>query len=139
MKPMLITKPGCRNLGALLEKGRRARGWSLDTLVDFIQNTTGETLSKAALSTLERGTVEPKFNTLAIIAAAGYVVNPEGIPYSLQDLWLIACEKLALDNQGDELALHSPSDFVGTRISRVGERCNEFSKFQSTNTERKIS
>lgn len=135
---MLITKPGCRNLGTLLEKGRRARGWSLDTLVDFIQNSTGETLSKAALSTLERGTVEPKFNTLAIIAAAGYVVNSEGIPYSLQDLWLIACEMLALDNQKDELALHSPSDFVGTRISRVGDRCNEFSKFQSTNIERKI-
>jgi transcriptional regulator with XRE-family HTH domain len=105
MKPMLITKLGCTNLGILLEKARRARGWSLDTLVDFIQQSTGETLSKTALSTLERGTVEPKFNTLAIIAAAGYVVNSEGISYSLQDLWLIACEATPSDHQTDALAL----------------------------------
>jgi transcriptional regulator with XRE-family HTH domain len=96
---MLMTKTGCQNLGALLEKARRSKGWSLDRLVDFIRESTGETLSKAALSTLERGTVEPKFNTLAIIAAAGYVVNSEEIPYSLQELLLIACEATPADNQ----------------------------------------
>lgn len=41
-------------------------------LVDFIQVLTGKKLSRAFICMLEQGTVEPKFNTLAITLITGW-------------------------------------------------------------------
>jgi transcriptional regulator with XRE-family HTH domain len=96
-----LTKSGLIRLGKLLEASRVARGWSLDRLVVEIHNQTGQMLTKSAISHLERGNVDPKWNTLALLTATGYVVKPSGDPYSVGELFAIASEQLDIDGSGE--------------------------------------
>ncbi len=92
----LITDKGRKCLGQVLKHFRAARGWSMDDLFMEINRVTGCTVSKATISELERGNTEPKWNTLAILAATGYMTHPAtGKPLTTTDLFAIACETLA--------------------------------------------
>lgn len=92
--PCLITGQGKRALGEILKKARERLGYSLDDLVDYILKKTGQTISKSSLSEIERGTVDPKWNTLSILAASGYL-DEAGEHYTVTELFEIACEKIS--------------------------------------------
>ncbi|MCS6814291.1 MAG: helix-turn-helix domain-containing protein [Cyanobacteria bacterium] len=99
----IITERGCKSLGQLIKRFREApkpgfpKGWSLDEFVAEIQQETGFTISKSTLSKLERGHSEPKWDTLAILAATGFLVNAKtGEPLTTAQLFEIACEQLSL-------------------------------------------
>lgn len=87
----LITKRGLETLGKVLKKHREDNNLSMDKLVAEINVKTGCFISKAAISDLERGNTEPKWDTLAILAASGYV------PYTVDQLFAIATERLEVD------------------------------------------
>lgn len=89
----LITDKGRKSLGQVLKYFRTGKGWSMDDLLLEINKKTGFTVSRATISELERGNNEPKWNTLAILAATGYAIHPAtGKPLSTTDLFAIACE-----------------------------------------------
>lgn len=87
----LITKNGLQNLGKVLKHYREQENWSMDKLTAYIKQKTGCFISKAAISDLERGNTEPKWDTLAILASSGY------IPFTVQELFAIASEQLTVD------------------------------------------
>ncbi|MFP4336989.1 MAG: helix-turn-helix domain-containing protein [Halothece sp.] len=96
MSVALTTEKGKKTLGLLLKYFREQQGWSLDELAEQIEVKTGYKLSKSTISQLERGNNEPKWNTLAILAATGYLVNPSsGQPLKTAELFEIACESLS--------------------------------------------
>lgn len=91
----LITDKGRKYLGQVLKHFRTSRSWSMDDLLSEINRVTGFTVSRATISELERGNNDPKWNTLAILAATGYMIHPAtGKPLSTTDLFAIACETL---------------------------------------------
>jgi len=65
-KVPVITKKGREKLGKVLKFHREALALSMDKFVIEIEKTTGRSVSKAAISDLERGNTEPKWDTLAI-------------------------------------------------------------------------
>jgi transcriptional regulator with XRE-family HTH domain len=75
-KPPLVTEAGRKALGELLKQSREAMSWSLDDLAVELRIRTGEKLSKSTLNNMERGINTPAWDTLAILAAVGYVKNP---------------------------------------------------------------
>jgi transcriptional regulator with XRE-family HTH domain len=87
----LITKNGLDALGKVLKHYRTVHNFSMDKLVAYINEKTGCFISKAAISDLERGNTEPKWDTLAILAASGY------LPYTVDQLFAIATERLAVE------------------------------------------
>ena len=100
-KVFIITEQGCRNLGQIIRQFRESPkpnsplGWSLDEFVAEIQRETGFLLSKSTLSKLERGHSEPKWDTLAILAATGFILNSRTQqPFTTAELFAIACEQL---------------------------------------------
>ena len=90
-KVPVINKKGREKLGKVLKFHREALGLSMDKFVAEIEKTTGRSVSKAAISDLERGNTEPKWDTLAILAASGF------FPYTVEELFAIATEKLEID------------------------------------------
>lgn len=93
----LLTPNGLKRLGKLLETSRLTRDWSLDRLVVEVHNRTGQMVTKSAISNLERGNVEPKWNTLALLSTAGYITKSSGEPYSTSELFAIASEQLEVN------------------------------------------
>lgn len=92
----VITEKGKKSLGQVLKYFREAQDWSLDDLFIEIHRVTGYTISRSAISQLERGLTDPKWNTLAILAATGYMIHPAtGQPLTTTDLFAIACETIA--------------------------------------------
>lgn len=75
MKKMLylITNQGKSRLGGILKKSRESNGWSLDDLIRIVEERTGHKLAKSTISSLERGNVSPRWDTLAILSASKYV------------------------------------------------------------------
>lgn len=91
----LITDKGRKSLGQVLKHFRTAKRWSMDDLLIEINRVTGFTVSRATISELERGNNEPKWNTLAILAATGYMIHSAtGKPLTTTELFAIACETL---------------------------------------------
>lgn len=87
----LLTRKGRDNLGKVLKYYRLKQNWSMDQLVEKIKTTTQYSVSKAAISDLERGNTEPRWDTLAILAASGY------LPYTVDQLFAIASEQINPD------------------------------------------
>jgi transcriptional regulator with XRE-family HTH domain len=71
-------------------------GISLDDLSEYIRTKTGGYfVAKQTLSRLENGSTEPKWNTIAILAASQLLRHPvTGVPYKPEDYFAIACERL---------------------------------------------
>ncbi|HEY9884711.1 MAG TPA: helix-turn-helix transcriptional regulator [Thermosynechococcaceae cyanobacterium] len=93
-KPKLWTMPGLSRLGKEILRSRKEQGWSQDRLVEVIRERTGQEITKQTISRLERGGQMPERNTLAIIAAAQFIRNRAGIPYTEAQLSDIASEVL---------------------------------------------
>lgn len=91
-KPRLWTKTGLQQLGDLIKRSREAHGWSQRTLADYIEEQTGHRVSDSSLSGLERANREPNWNTLAIVAAAQFVLKEDGLPYTAEEFSAIASE-----------------------------------------------
>jgi len=91
--PSFITEYGKRALGELVRSSREQIGWTLDDLVVELRKATGQKLSKTAISNLERGYSTPAWDTLAMLAAVGYIKDPATrTPLTPHDLFDIACE-----------------------------------------------
>ena len=89
------TKRGLEALGEILREARKARGWSQRDLSQFVCQKTGYKISDRSIGNLENNTGEPKYNTVALIAASGFVINPAtGMPFTEDDFINIACEVL---------------------------------------------
>lgn len=96
----LWTKRGLTVLGKTIRAARIAKGWSLDTASEATQLATNgrAKISKKTIGNVENGIGEPKYNTLAAIAAAGFVVNSAGHPLTEADFIDIACELIDPEN-----------------------------------------
>lgn len=95
---LLTTEQGRKNLGSLLKYFRERKKWSLDDIYAEILAKTGHSISKSALSALERGNSEPRWNTLSILSASGIYFNPQtGKPFTTSEFFEIACEKLQFE------------------------------------------
>lgn len=89
------TKRGLEALGEVLREARKARGWSQRDLSQFVYQQTGHKISDRSIGNLENNTGEPKYNTVAVLAASGFVINPgTGKPFTEDDFINIACEML---------------------------------------------
>jgi transcriptional regulator with XRE-family HTH domain len=64
-------------LGKIVAQARNARGLSQREAIRFIAEKTGRTIADKTLSNLENGVGEPKYSTLAIVAAAELVRNAQ--------------------------------------------------------------
>lgn len=111
----IMTKAGLIALGQLLEHSRKRLGWSQDELLSQIKARTGCTISKSAISALERGNSKPGWDTLSILAATNYVQNPTNKPYTTTELFMIACER------ADYLSLYSPSKAAEASVAYTSQ------------------
>lgn len=93
-KPKLWTRKGLQALGDLMLAARERLKLSQRGVSALIEERTDCYVSDKSLSDIERGNKEPKWNTLAIIAAAEFVLKPDGKPYTVEELSAIACEQL---------------------------------------------
>lgn len=94
MKVCTTTEAGIKALGRIAKEARRIRGWSMQDVVEELKEY-GLNLTTSAISDLENGKREPQWNTLARLVALEYIVNPHTqSPYSISDLFKIACEAL---------------------------------------------
>lgn len=98
-KPRLWTKKGLQDLGALIKRSRLHLGQSQGKsklsqrdLEEYIYERTGCRVHNTTLSGIERASQEPSWNTIAILAAAGFIVHEDGTPYSAEELSAIASE-----------------------------------------------
>jgi transcriptional regulator with XRE-family HTH domain len=92
-----ITENGKKALGTVLKYFREKKGWSMDDLIIEVNKVTGYKVSKSTISQLERGNADPKWNTLAVLAAAEFITDKEGHFLNTNDLFAIACEEIHLD------------------------------------------
>lgn len=94
----LLTEQGKKNLGELLKYCRIRKKWSLDEMRQEIELLTGHPVSKSALSFLERGLTDPKWNTLSILASSGIYINPQtGRAFTPTELFEVACEMIKIN------------------------------------------
>jgi len=92
-KPKIWTETGLKALGRLFKEQRERMDQSLDSIAALIEERTGQPFTKKNLSNLERASGEPKWRTLAIIAAAEIFTDPvTGRPISASDMADIAAE-----------------------------------------------
>lgn len=92
VRPKFWTQRGLRFLGSLIRQAREKNGWSLEDLSRHIYQATGEKPAKKTLGNLENGVGEPKYNTIAAVAALRFVVDPEEKPLTEFDFIDIASE-----------------------------------------------
>lgn len=121
-KPKLWTEKGLKELGRLIKQSREAKGWSLRDLEEHLRTHIGY-VSNSTLSGLERANHEPKWNTLAIIAAAQFCLKADGTPYTVDEFSDIASECYQEKNaifQKIEL-IHRPSATLYQEIQDVQE------------------
>lgn len=80
-----ITEEGRKQLGKILKAYRLSNNWSIEQLLDIIEQRTGYKFSKSTISAWERGNSEPTYNNMSILAHAGY------LPFTTDQLFTIAC------------------------------------------------
>jgi hypothetical protein len=99
MRPKLWTKAGLSNLGQLIRLCRKSRKLSSEDAAAFIYSETGEAIASRTLLSIETATGKPEYNTLAIIAAAGFV-KKNGKVLDIWDFINIASESESEPNTG---------------------------------------
>lgn len=91
----MITEQGKKALGKLVKESREAMSWSMQDVAAELFERTKFTITTSAISDLENGKRDPQWNTLAKLAALGYIKNPRSQEaYEVGDLFKIACEAL---------------------------------------------
>ncbi|ALF55739.1 hypothetical protein ACX27_27425 [Nostoc piscinale CENA21] len=73
VRPLIWTKAGLIRLGEIIRHSREAKGLNLRDAACIISAQTGIEVAHNTLGMIERGVSEPKYNTLAAIAAAEFV------------------------------------------------------------------
>ncbi len=92
VRPKFWTRRGLRFLGSLIRQAREKNNWSLEDLSGHIYEATGEKPSKKTLGNVENAVGEPKYNTIAAIAALRFALDPDGNPLTEFDFIDIASE-----------------------------------------------
>ncbi|WP_181256801.1 helix-turn-helix domain-containing protein [Merismopedia glauca] len=118
----LWTRAGLERLGKIVAQARNARGWSQREAIRLIAEKTGRTISDKTLSNLENGVGEPKYSTLAIVAAAELVRDAEtGRVLTVHDFCDIASEEWIPAQIGTETEpnLWIPSALEWARLSSL--------------------
>ena len=90
--PKLWTKAGLLQLGELIKRSREEKGLTLRSLADYIEENTGHEVGYSSLGRVERGEGSTTWNTLAIIAAAGFILHEDGRDFTVEELSAIASE-----------------------------------------------
>jgi transcriptional regulator with XRE-family HTH domain len=98
-KPKFWTDNGLTKLGQLIRIAREKRklpgddkAFSLQRAADEIFIKTQKRVSAKTIGNVENGIGIPQYNTLAAIAAAGFVTDENGRPLTIDDFVDIACE-----------------------------------------------
>lgn len=91
-KPKLTTEAGLKLLGEVIERSRGEM--SLRDTAKYITAATGYTIGWTTLGDVERARRKVSYDTLAIVAAAGYVKHPRtGKILTVEDFFDIAAEQ----------------------------------------------
>lgn len=90
-KNLLWTKAGLTKLGKIIRASRERQSLALVEAVALIERRTGLSVGFRTLASVETAITEPKFNTLAAIAAAGFV-EKDGYVLNIYDFIIIASE-----------------------------------------------
>lgn len=102
-QPTKFTDNGKIHLGKILKQARESEKLSMDALIEYLENKTGERLAKSTISHLERGHSAPQWDTLSVISASDLV------PYTVHEMLEIASE------MSDEAI----ADYLLIRINRL--------------------
>lgn len=91
------TKKGLETLGSLIRRSREDRGLSLRQAAEIVEacldsSCSIRTIDHGTLSRIEKGHGEPRYNSLAAIAAAGIVLDSNGNALNIYDFINIASE-----------------------------------------------
>lgn len=103
-----LTPQGLTALGKLLQQSRlrlktdSGRSFGYRRLSSLIEQRTSVSVGKDTLQRLELGKIKPTPDTIMAIAAAEYVLNNNGAPYSVEDLLKIASEEIVLKQDSEE-------------------------------------
>jgi transcriptional regulator with XRE-family HTH domain len=89
VKTLIWTKPGLIKLGEIIRRGREAKNLNLRDAACFVSTVSGVNVAHNTFGTIERATAEPKYNTLAAIAASG-IVELDGRKLDIFDFIAIA-------------------------------------------------
>lgn len=103
MKPYKMTENGKAKLGKILRDARESQNLSMDGLIEFLKEKTGERIAKSTISHLERGHSAPQWDTLSVISASGLV------PYTVHEMLEIA----------SEMSDHAIADTLLIRVKRL--------------------
>ncbi len=90
------TKAGLSDLGALIRSSRESKHLPLRNAAQLISQNAGVEISYRTLASVENASGEPKFNTLAAIAAAEFV-EIDGRKLNIFDFIAIASETFEVD------------------------------------------
>ncbi len=101
--PQLLIEEGLKKLGKIHLDARTRLGYSIEDMRGYILERTGKTIAKSTISNIEKGHNDPKWDTLAIISAAGYLINPAtNRPYTTHQLFQIACSQACRPTAAEE-------------------------------------
>jgi transcriptional regulator with XRE-family HTH domain len=128
-KLKLWVKDGLADLGRIIKSCRLAQNMSLDDVSELIFKKTGQTLTKKTIGNIENNvaTRMPEFNTLALIQAAGFVMDKDGQVLSMQDFIDIACglkfDRLPLPNKKPQTIMSFSDDPQAMSLSAMIQQC----------------
>lgn len=117
--PKLWTKAGLLQLGELIKRSREEKGLTLRSLADYIEENTGHEVGYSSLGRVERGEGSTTWNTLAIIAAAGFILHEDGTPYTVEELSAIACAAASQEIASESSDFFKPSYPEKSTDSRI--------------------
>lgn len=120
-KPKLWTKEGLATLGRLIREKREAKGLTLSDAAELVRQATQIRLSKKTIGNVENNAGIPSYNTIAAIAAAGFVTDADGRRYTEDDFIDIACEIInpfKLDSQ--QMSNLNLKNLVSQEVSERG-------------------
>lgn len=119
LKTLIWTKAGLARLGEIIRRSREKRGMDLRRTAHYISDLTGISVGHNTLGDIERGTREPKYNTLAAIAASG-IVEYKGKVLNIFDFIAIASE--------DDVEVTPMRRLVEDHLQKEGITLEKFAK-----------
>ncbi|MBD2364477.1 hypothetical protein H6G36_25445 [Anabaena minutissima FACHB-250] len=118
-KPLFWTKDGLTALGRLIRLSRENQQLTLMDAVALIKQKTGQSVGFRTLASVETSVGEPKYNTLAAIAAAGFV-KADGRTLDIFDFIAIASES--------EVNMNALAQLIQNYLDRNNTTLEEFAR-----------
>lgn len=121
IKPLFWTKDGLTALGQTIRSARERRGLTLVEAANLIKEVTGRAVGFRTLASVETAIGEPKFNTLAAIAAAGFV-EVGGRRLNISDFIKIASECF------EAIDMNALAQLINDHLQQTGQTLQEFAQ-----------